>query len=146
MRHHACPPSPPSVQLSALFLPPSCNRATYQRPHRAMQSMSVVSPELRVRAFERRVSVGFWLLDTVHECTVSACIFSSIYCLFLVAGCACRGAIEEWCVHTRSCAPSSPDCAGTSSLILLSLSTQPSPPICEYVLAIAAALDSFFGW
>lgn len=30
-----------------------------------MQRMPVVSPELGVGAFERRVSVGLWLLDTV---------------------------------------------------------------------------------
>ena len=32
-----------------------------------MQRMPMVPPELRVGAFERRVSVGLWLLDTVHK-------------------------------------------------------------------------------
>jgi hypothetical protein len=36
-----------------------------QRLHRAMQSMSVVSPELGVGAFEGGVAVGFGFLDTV---------------------------------------------------------------------------------
>ena len=39
---------------------------TYQRLHCTMQRMSVIPPELRVGAFERRVSVGLWLLDTVR--------------------------------------------------------------------------------
>lgn len=41
--------------------------ATYQRPHSAVQRMSVVSPELRIGAFERRVSVRLGLLDTVRQ-------------------------------------------------------------------------------
>lgn len=43
---------------------------TYQSLHGAVQRMPVVSSELRVRAFERRVSVGLGLLDTagnIHQ-------------------------------------------------------------------------------
>ena len=38
--------------------------------------MSVVSPELRVGAFERRVPAGLGLLDTVRATSISHCIFS----------------------------------------------------------------------
>lgn len=53
--------------------------STYQRPHGAVQRMPVVSPELRVGAFERRVSVGLGLLDTAHKRSVNRCSFFSRY-------------------------------------------------------------------
>ena len=40
---------------------------TYQSLHGAVQSMSVVSPELGVGSLQRRVSVGLWLLDTIAQ-------------------------------------------------------------------------------
>jgi hypothetical protein len=77
---------------------------TNQSPHRAVQRMPVVPPELRIRAFERRVSVGLWLLDTDGK-EMSVLNF----------GVSVAGGINE---RTRSYVPSSTDCAATSSLIL----------------------------
>ena len=45
--------------------------STYQRLHRSVQRMSVVSSELGVGAFEGGISVGFWLLDTIRRDRVS---------------------------------------------------------------------------
>jgi hypothetical protein len=79
--------------------------------------MSVISPELRIRAFERRVSVSLWFLDTVHISCVSP--ESIPYCQIAVfsAG-VLLNVMEELWRHTRSCAPSSLGCVEMSSLIL----------------------------
>lgn len=140
--HNAVPTSPSASRTHAPFTSSCrialalldlllCNRQyystsisvlpqTYQRPHRAVQRMPVVSPELGVGAFERGVAVGLGLLDAVESAmSATSSIHLSIAAQLLF-----------WCVRgpctvggrTRSCAPSSPDCAGTSSSILRSVS------------------------
>ena len=111
----------------------------FERPHRAVQRMPVIPPELGVGAFERRVSVGLGLLDPVEIIFRQPCS-SMMYRSFarLVDHDAWR---EGGRSRTRSCAPSSPDCAGTSSSILHPASVSHSEPIPHssrvYSLAIA---------
>ncbi len=44
----------------------SCSREEYQCAHGAVQSMSMVPPELGICALQRRVSVRLRLLDSVR--------------------------------------------------------------------------------
>ena len=95
-----------------------------------MQRMLVVSPELRVRAFERRIAVRLGLFDTVSAYTcqpLNPFLFRS-YRTFVVL-CAPPwkvGARLEVCgERTRSCALSSTDYAETSSWILRGVSCYP---------------------
>lgn len=103
-----------------------------------MESMSVVSPELRIRAFERRVSVGLWLLDTNHSSCVSPVTmpYCQVRLLLLHDQCVVHIAIEGLWRHTRSCVPSSLGCAETSSLILQCFSPATSQDYTQYSLAI----------
>lgn len=97
----------------------------FEGSHRTMQRMPVIPPELRVGAFERRVSVGLGLLDAAFNLLVSLHPYHSpIYwnlCVLIFANSNGAGYGE---IRTRSCAPSSPGCAGTSSWILQIISIQ----------------------
>lgn len=72
--------------------------------------MSVVSPELGIRAFERGVSVRLGLLDTVLG---RACQSFSV-----TLACKPPVLLLRWEGLTRSCAPSCSGCVATSSWIL----------------------------
>lgn len=127
MPHHACPPSPPSVSVVSTANLCHCRAGcTYESLHSAVKRMSVVSPELGVGSLERWVSVRLWLLDTNYPTNISHILFCVLFhsacgrMLFL--GVSRRGAWMRMIVHTRSCAPSSPGCAETSSLILCRVS------------------------
>lgn len=62
-------------------------RVSYKCLHCTLQSMSVVSSELRIGTLERWISHGLWLLDTV-------CVVRELARLlhFII----CRFAIEDW--------------------------------------------------
>jgi len=112
-----------------------------------MQRMLVVSPELRVRAFERRVAVRLGLFDTIPAYTCQS-RYSLLFRLYrtLVVLCAPPWVGEaRWEVcgrRTRSCAPSSTDYAETSSWILRGVSWYYRLWARSYVLAIATVLLS----
>jgi len=67
---------------------------SYQSLHGAVKRMLVVPSELRVGSFERRVSVGLGLLDTVRSSSVFRCKVGLV--LLLVVESAHRNRRENW--------------------------------------------------
>lgn len=90
----------------------------------------MVSSELGVDSLERRVSVGLWLLDTIHPSSSVSCtpalhipstLFPHALLIRLEMECVRRGVeevVEVAVMRTRSCGSSWPGYAETSSWIL----------------------------
>jgi hypothetical protein len=104
--------------VESQFLQKRCGvgGCTHQNLHSTVQRMSMVPSELGINTFQRRITVGLWLLDSTIQQTPRISDPVPLVSAVLAPPVLHLGGFQA--ALTRFCGPSSTGCAATSSLIL----------------------------